>query len=164
MARLNQSGRENALAGLFLAGWGTFYLFKAREYGVGDAMEPGSGYFPLLLGALLVLLAVLIILRALLCAPTAEQPAATRWPWRQIALIVAALVSFAVLIGGTGKILPFTGAGLFLATLVMSFIAGLANRDITLKENLLIAGCMSLLSWLVFIKMLHLYLPLWPWS
>jgi hypothetical protein len=71
--RLRQS--KDFLAGLILLLIGAGAIVVAREYPFGTAMRMGSGYFPTVLGAILVGFGVFLVARG---ARSKEQPALTR--------------------------------------------------------------------------------------
>lgn len=151
---------DAAVAAALLIG-GLLYLNRAVDYGLGLASQPGSGYFPALLGGLLALLSLGVLVRTLLAARVPGS--AGRWPVRPMLCILGATAAFGGLLGGV-SVLGFEGAGLVPASAVSVFIAGLASRALPLKHNLLLAGFLSVAAWLVFVEGLGLIIPVGPWS
>ena len=151
---------EEFLAALFFMAMGAVYVHTSFDYGIGSSREPGSGYFPLILGVLMVGLSAILALRSIAGRSVGGLP---RWPVRQLLLIVGSLVTFGLLIGGV-RALGFDGLGLIPAMVCMGFIAGLATSDLSLRQNALLALILAAGSWAIFVKFLGLVIPLWPWS
>jgi hypothetical protein len=74
--------------------------------------------------------------------------------WRPLLLISAAVALFAVL-------LP--RAGLALTSLAVVICAGFASYDVRLKENALLAVALALFAVVLFVAVLGLPIPVWPW-
>lgn len=119
----------DALAGLLFAGIGAGALLIARHYPFGTAAQPGAGFFPFSLGALLALAGLVILLRALLPGASGAEPL-PRPAWRALILIPASVVAFALLLDTVG---------LALAGTLLVFGCRLAGRDFRALETLLLA-------------------------
>ncbi|OGB86112.1 MAG: hypothetical protein A2535_13630 [Burkholderiales bacterium RIFOXYD2_FULL_59_8] len=135
-------------------GWG------ALDYQVGSSGRMGPGYFPLLLGVLLALLGAAMMLRPALFQ-TDRVNAIGPWAWKPMVAIIAANLLFGVALGGLpGLKLPALGlmAGIYLLT----FVACLAGERFKFKEAALLATALAALSYLAFVLLLQLQLPVWP--
>jgi hypothetical protein len=119
-----------------LIGW--FALAHARGYPVGSAMRMGPGYFPVVLGALLILLGAWIGLRAFRSHDW--QPIV--WGWKPLAWITAAMLLF-------GFLMP--RFGLIPALAVMFPVAAAAGRDFRWKEVLVLTAVMCAFAGGVFV-------------
>lgn len=90
---------KDLLAGMLFTGFGLFFVTNALlSLRVGTANHMGPAFFPVVLGAILILLGIGIALRAFW---TGEARPGTV-PWRGILLISAAPVAFAVTVRGAG--------------------------------------------------------------
>jgi hypothetical protein len=81
--------------------------------------------------------------------------------WRPLVYILGANVAFGILLGG----LPSLGLppmGLIAAIYALTIIASKAGDVFKLKEVLLLSTFLSVLSYLAFIKLLNLQMPVWP--
>lgn len=96
---------------LFVLAGGFFCFFALDNLRLGTAFRMGPGFFPVLVGAILLLLGVATLVRGLLSGPA---PLVGGISWRAVVLITLAPVAF-------GLVLPRLG---FLAALALA--AGLA--------------------------------------
>ncbi len=138
-------------AAALLIFFGAAGLWFGREYAVGTASHMGPGYMPRLLGWGLIIFGVIIGLRSVRLRPSrTREPGIERIMWRTNLLILAALVSFAVLI---------RWAGLAPATFAVTLLSALASRESKWKETALLAVFLSFLCSLVFIYALRQSMP-----
>jgi hypothetical protein len=143
---------KDILAGLAFVAFGLAFAVQAAGYGVGTPVRMGAGYFPLLLGGVLVLLGGVIAVKGFLAG---EGEAIGVIPWRAIGLILGAVLFFGLTVRGLGLI-----ASTFVAVLMASF----ASRRTGVVTALLIALGLTVLCVLVFVLALRLRLPLvGPW-
>ena len=147
-----KNARKDLGAGAIFIGFGLAFAVTASTYEVGSGLRMGPGYFPLVLGALLVLLGVLIALKGFVAPETGEFGPV---PWRPAVLLVAALLFFGFTVRGLG-IVP---------TLVVTvLLAALAGRSVRIVPALVITVSLTALSVLIFIVALQLPLRLLgPW-
>jgi hypothetical protein len=143
-----KSARKDLGAGAVFTAFGLAFAITASTYEVGSPLRMGPGFFPLALGAILVVLGVLIVVKAFLSPETGELGPV---PWRSAALLVAAIVFFGFAVRGLG-VLPT----LFVSVL----LAALAGRSVRVVPALVIAASLTALSILIFIVALQLPLPL----
>jgi hypothetical protein len=145
--------RKDLLAGAIFVAFGLAFGLTARTYEIGTALRMGPGYFPLVLGGLMVLLGVAIAAQSVVAGE--ERDTVTAVPWRAVVLIVAALLVF----GFTVRQL-----GLAPALFVTVFLASMADRTARVVPALLVAASLTALSVLIFVEGLQLRLPLLgPW-
>jgi hypothetical protein len=137
-------------AGLVFIALGAATLLIARSYDIGTTMRMGPGYFPILLGAALLLLGAASCLRAVL-AGTATPIGDL--PLRPVLFITASAVAFALLIDR---------AGLAIATFAASILASLAGRHLRVIEALAIAVLLAGFTALLFVTALGLPVTIWP--
>ena len=150
-ARLRESLKD-LLAGLVFIGFGLAFSIGATTYEIGTALRMGPGYFPLVLGGLLVLLGIVIIAKGFVAGEGAD---IGRVPWRAAVMILGALLFFGATVRGLG-IVP--------SVFVTTLIAGLAGRRTGVVPPVVIAVGLTVASVLIFVVALQLPLPLFgPW-
>jgi len=142
-------GNKDFLAGLVFLAFGATAIVVARDYPFGTAMRMGSGYFPTVLGAILVGFGVFLMARG---ARSKEQAAVT-WGWKPLACIVASMLLF-------GFLLP--RLGLVPALIALFFTAAAGGREFRIKEVLALTTVMTLFAVVVFVYVLKLPFQLVP--
>lgn len=139
---------------MFLLGTGTIY--KGLGYDVGTLARMGPGYFPVVIGAVLAVIGILIALSARSDAgPTSSESKSHGPEWRGWAAIILSNIAF-VVIGHYGGLLP--------ATFAVVFIAALGDRQNTLKSAFILAAAMVVVCLIIFSWALHLQFPLFRWG
>jgi len=147
-------------AGLLFTGVGSAFAWGALDYQVGSSARMGPGYFPLLLGVLLALLGVAMMLRA--ARSRADRlDTVGPWAWKPLVAIIAANLLFGVALGGLPR-LKLPALGLMLGIYGLTFVACLAGERFKFKEAALLATALAALSYLAFVLLLKLQLPVWP--
>jgi hypothetical protein len=137
-------------AGLIFVAFGVVALAMVQAYAIGTAARMGPGYFPRLLGILLVVgggIQALIGLRS-------KPEFAVEWHWRPL---------FTLLIGVALFIVMTPWLGLIAAALVMSFVASAASREFRWQEALLVGVILGGAATALFVWGLGVPLPVWPW-
>lgn len=150
---MNMHGaRKDLLAGAVFVGFGLAFAITSSTYEVGSALRMGPGYFPLVLGSVLVLLGIAIAIKAFVAG---EGDDLGPVPWKALVLVVAALLFF----GFTVR-----GLGLVPSLLVTVFLTALAGRNARVIPAAVIAVSLTALSILIFVIVLQLRLPyVGPW-
>jgi vacuolar-type H+-ATPase subunit I/STV1 len=138
-------------AGLLFVAFGVFAIIVARNYPLGTAARMGPGYFPRLLGILLIVLGGALSLAAL----RGRGPPLPGWKWRPVSVVLLSVVAFGLVL---------THAGLVLSTIGLIAVASTASREFSFKESLLSGVLLAALSVGVFVIGLKLQLPIWPGS
>jgi uncharacterized membrane protein len=110
-------------------------------------MRMGPGYFPTVLGGILLLFGVYVLLRGV----RSGEKVKGEWGYRPLALIAASIVLFGYLLDR---------AGMVPAIVAMLFVAAAAGREFRLKEVSLLAVVMTAFSVAVFSYGLKLPYPL----
>ena len=141
---------KDVWAGLLLIVVGGLALALARGYPLGTAMRMGPGYFPMALGALLVVLGGYILAKGLRGGEEIE----AGWSPRALIVLPLALVLFGVLMDRAG----FVPA---LAVLILGSAA--AGGEFKLVEIVALAIVLTGLSVAVFVWGLGLPYPLFAW-
>jgi hypothetical protein len=144
--------RKDLLAGATFAGFGLAFAITASTYEVGSTLRMGPGYFPLVLGSLLVLLGILIAVKGFVAGEGDEIGPV---PWKAAALLVVALVFFCFTV---------RGLGLVPSLLVTVFLSAMAGHRARVVPAVVIAASLTALSVLIFVIALQLRLPyVGPW-
>ncbi|MFA3919473.1 tripartite tricarboxylate transporter TctB family protein [Ruegeria hyattellae] len=138
MAVFGVFGRANLISGLIVAGVGATTILVAQTYPLGSATRMGPGYYPTILGILLMFLGTLIILFDSRRSVGSGLPSAD---WHSLTMILAGVGIFAALI---------ETAGLAPAILACIFVSAQADKELTLKETSLLALAVTLGCILIF--------------
>jgi hypothetical protein len=136
-------------AGVLFIAFGAAAIVIAGSYPLGTAARMGPGYFPRMLGALLVVLGAALALRAMRIpgAPLA------RLQWRPTVIVLGSVVLFGAIVNR---------AGLVLSTILLIVLASAASREFRPRESLVAGMVLAALAVGVFIIGLQLLLPIWP--
>jgi hypothetical protein len=148
MLAIRRALREIVAGAVFVA-FGLAFAIGSLAYDLGTPADMGPGYVPLVLGAVLVALGAIVIVRGMLAGEVAEPIG--EMPLRAIALITAALIFFGLTVRGLGVV------GSLLGTSLMATLAREGTRPL---EVVAIAVGLTVISVLIFIVALQLRLPL----
>ena len=152
--------QKDFYSGLLYTVVGAAFAYGATSYNVGTAARMGPGYFPLLLGSLLAIIGGIIIFKSLVVeTPTGDRVGS--WAWKPLSFIIAGNLLFGVLLGGLPRI-KFPAMGLIVAIYGTTLVVSMAGDKFKLKEVLVLATVLSVLSYLAFIVLLKLQFPVWP--
>ncbi|MBL8705694.1 MAG: tripartite tricarboxylate transporter TctB family protein [Rhodospirillales bacterium] len=140
---------RDVLAGLLFMAFGAVALVMAQSYAIGTAARMGPGYFPRLLGFLLLGLGALQLvlgLRSRVAAPLDLH-------WRPLAILLLSVSLFIVLT-------PL--AGLVASGLVLVLVSSIASREFRWKEALIAGLVLGAAAAALFVRGLGVPLPVWP--
>src|SRR5262245_4178688 len=135
------------LAGLVFVLIGALAAAVARDYPIGTAMRMGSGYFPTVLGGILILLGAWVMARGL----RSGEKVKGEWGWKPLAFVALAFVLF-------GLLMPRLGLVPALAAAILA--SALGGREFRIKEALILALVMSAFSVIVLLYVLKMPYPL----
>lgn len=139
---------KDFLAGLLFMAFGIAALVLSHSYEIGEASRMGPGYFPRVLGILLLGLGAILSPRGL--RPTMEpQP---EWRWRPLAIVLLGV--------GTFSLAPWLGVVITGALLV--FISSSASQEFRWKEALVSGVVQGVAVVAIFVYGLGIPLPIWP--
>ena len=147
---INKKELAPALLMLFI---GMATVLGSLNYQIGSLARMGPGYFPLILGAGLMLVACLIAITP--ADPQGSTRIAFVPQYRAWFLVVLGIVLFIVL-GQYG--------GLILATFMLAFVATLADKKNTFKTAIMVAVILTLMAVAVFYYGLQMQFPLLRWG
>jgi len=136
-------------SGVLFMGIGAFAVIAGAKYTIGTAARMGPGYFPRILGILLIVLGALLTLRAF--RMTGDR--VPGWKWRPTLLVLGSVVLF-------GAIVKFVGMAI--STVILIVLASAASHEFRPKEALISGVLLAALAVGVFVVGLNLQLPIWP--
>lgn len=138
-------------AGLMYAAVGLGAIVIARDYNMGTSVRMGPGYFPTMLGGLLVLVGAISMARSFFH----KGEGIPVFSWKEIVLVLGSVVLFGILV---------RGAGLVPSLILLVIVSAWASEQFRLKTALLLAIVTSVFSALVFVKGLGLpFAIIGPW-
>ena len=152
--------QKDFFSGLMFTLVGGAFALGATNYSVGTGARMGPGYFPMLLGVVLALLGAFIIFYSLV-EHAEDGDKVGSFAWRPIGYVLGSNLAFGILLGG----LPSFGLpamGLIVAIYALVIIASKAGDNFVLKDVLLLATLLAVGSYLAFIVLLKLQMPVWP--
>lgn len=138
-------------AGVMFAVFGAFFAGAGTQYTFGSAARMGPGYFPTVLGILLILIGVVVSVSGL--SPKATEQKIDRFAWGTLLLILGPVVLFGLFLTTLGLV-----ACLFMLIAVSSY----ASHEFTWKAMLGNAVVLIGLCLFVFVYALKLQFPIWP--
>jgi hypothetical protein len=145
--KLGVGKNKDLWGGAMLVGIGTAAALIARNYDFGSTSSMGPGYFPTVLGIMLILFGIYVIFMGLRSNETFKG----KWPLRPLIVLSISIVLFGVLM----KI-----SGLLPALVVLIFGSAAAGKEFKFVEVLLLALALVGFSVAVFIWGLRLPFPL----
>lgn len=134
-------------AGVFYILLGTLGMFMARDYPFGSALRMGPGYFPSVLGGMMIAFGVAVMMMGV----KNNEKMKVGWSWRALFVLPLATVVFGVMM---------EEAGFIPALLVLIPLAASAGKEFKVGEIALLTIGLTILSTLLFIKGLGLPYPL----
>lgn len=157
---MNIKSQKDFFSGLLFIVVGGAFAYGATNYSVGTGARMGPGYFPLLLGIILALLGAVVTFKSLV-VETPDGDKIGQWAWKPLFFIIASNLLFGVLLGG----LPSVGIppmGMVVAIFGLVVVSSMAGQSFKLKEVLILATVLAVMSYLAFVLLLKLQFPVWP--
>ena len=136
-------------AGLLFMAFGLAALVLAQDYSPGTASRMGPGYFPRILGVLLLGLGVILSLGSL---RSSAEPRIV-WRWKPLVIVLFSITVFAMLA---------EWLGLVATALLLAFVSSAASAEFRWKEALLSGAILGIAAVAVFVYGLGIPLPVWP--
>ena len=140
---------KDFLAGLLFIAVGVAAIALASGYTLGSAARMGPGYFPRILGLLMITLGAVLALRSLKLHG-APLPG---WKWRPVIVVLGSVIVFGLIV---------TRVGLVLSTILLIAMASAASHEFRPKEAAISGLLLAALVVAVFVVGLKLQLPIWP--
>ena len=136
-------------SGVLFIAVGAFALIHGSKYTLGTAARMGPGYFPRILGILLIVMGGLLALRAFRLTGTPIP----RWKLRPTLLVLGTVVVFGIIV---------RPLGMAISTVLLIVAASAASHEFRPKESLVAGVVLAAAAVLVFLVGLNLQLPIWP--
>jgi len=136
-------------AGLMFITFGLFFMIDARNYDLGSAARMGPAYFPTLLGGLMAVIGGIVLFQSFAVSGGKLAPI----PLRLLFFITLSLLLFGYLLKPIGLVLSLS---------LLVVVSAVAGHEFKLREVLVLAFALIVLSVLVFVKGLGQPFPLWP--
>ncbi|HTQ00837.1 MAG TPA: tripartite tricarboxylate transporter TctB family protein [Casimicrobiaceae bacterium] len=136
-------------AGILFICLGVAAIWLGSAYTLGTAARMGPGYFPRILGILLIVLGSIVALNGV----RTDGPRIPRFYWKPTFIVLGTVVIF-------GHIVTYLG--LAISTVFLIVGASSASHEFRWKESIVIGVLLAALAVGVFIVGLHLQLPIWP--
>ena len=136
-------------AGALFVAIGVTTIIVSSKYALGTAARMGPGYFPRILGILLILLGGILALRATRTAGGTVP----RFEWRPLVIVLGSVVLFGAIV---------RTVGVALSTVILIVVASAASHEFRPRESLVVGVLLAALAVGVFVVGLQLQLPIWP--
>jgi len=142
-------GPKDFWAGVLFVALGIFAIVVGNNYTLGTAARMGPGYFPRILGILLIGLGLIITMQGLR-VPGDSVP---RFHWRPTLVVLGSVVIFGLVVD---KI------GMALGTVLLIVGSSAASHEFRAKEAVIAGLLLAALAVGVFVVGLGVQLPIWP--
>lgn len=142
--------KKDFWAGMMFLGVGALAMIASRSYPFGSTLRMGPGYFPTMLGGILILFGIYVMVRGL----RSDEKIQANWSVRALIVLPLSMVLFGVLMELAGFIPALTA---------LIFVSVASGREFKFKEVLLLTVCLGVLSIAMFIWGLGLPYPLIKW-
>lgn len=137
------------IGGLLLIAVGGWFMLHSGNYNMGTLRRMGPGYFPVVIGGMVILFGFLVLVPGMLRIGTMPKP-----EWRPFVTICLSVLAFALVAE------PF---GLVPATVALTLVAALAEPGFRPVRTALLALGLSAIGVLVFTQGLGIPIPAFRW-
>ena len=142
---------KDLVAGLMFIAVGILAIVIASNYTLGTAARMGPGYFPRILGILMIVLGAIIALRSLRVAG----PPLPGWKWRPVLVVLGSVITFGLVVNSLG---------LVVSTILLILMSSAASTEFRPKEAAISGVLLAALAVGVFVIGLKLQIGIWPGS
>ncbi len=140
---------KDFVAGLLFIAVGIAAIAIATNYALGTAARMGPGYFPRILGILMIALGAILALRSLRFT---GKPL-PGWKWRPVLVVLGSVVIFGLIVNRVG---------LVLSTILLIVMSSSASHEFRPREALISGLILAVLSVGVFVMGLKMQIGIWP--
>ena len=140
---------KDFIAGLMFIAIGIGAIVIASNYTLGSAARMGPGYFPRILGILLIALGAILTLRSL----RVQGSPLPGWKWRPVIVVLGSTIIFGLIVNY---------AGLVLSTILLIIMSSAASHEFRPKEAVVSGILLAALAVGVFVIGLKLQIGIWP--
>ena len=145
--KVDLRSNKDFLAGLMFIGIGAMAMFISRDYPMGSALRMGPGYFPMVLGGIMVGFGIIVMIQGL----KSQEKVQGNWSLRALFILPFATVVFGFMM---------EEAGFIPALVVLIFISAAAGDQFKWIEVLVMAIALTAACVGLFIYALGLPYPL----
>jgi hypothetical protein len=138
-------------AGVMFIAFGAFFAGFGSQYTFGSADHMGPGYFPTLLGIIVIVLGLIVSIGGL--SSGAEEETIDKFDWRTLFFVLFPIVLFGLVLNTLGLIVA-----LFLLVMISSY----AGHEFRWKEALINSAVLIALCFVIFVWALKLQFTLLP--
>jgi len=142
---------KDLVAGLMFIAVGILAIVISSNYTLGTAARMGPGYFPRILGILVIVLGAIIALRSLRVAG----PPLPGWKWRPVLVVLGSVITFGLVVNSLG---------LVVSTILLILMSSAASTEFRPKEAAISGVLLAALAVGVFVIGLKLQIGIWPGS
>jgi hypothetical protein len=136
-------------AGVMFITFGIISIVIGSDYPLGTAARMGPGYFPRILGILLIALGAMLSLRAL----RSHGDAVPRFYFKPLLIVLGSVVIFAI---------ALPTLGLVLSAILVVVLSSLASHEFTWTASIISGVVLSTACVLAFVYGLKLQFQIWP--
>ena len=136
-------------SGIMFLAFAATAMLAARDYSLGSAGKMGPGYFPMMLGAALALIGIVLVVRSLVLTGEAVD---------HVRIVPLGIITIGVVLFGV----MLEPLGLIAALVTVTLIAAYAGRESRPLEAAALAAVLAAFSVGIFVVALRLPLPIWP--
>jgi hypothetical protein len=154
------ASQKDFFSGLMFTAVGGAFAWGATTYEVGEGARMGPGYFPLMLGILLVILGIIVTINSFKAGPPGGDLVGA-FAWRPLGYVLGANLAFGALLVGLPA-LGIPAMGFIVSIYALVLIASMARKGASLKEALILATFLAIGSYGAFVYLLNLQFPVWP--
>ena len=140
---------KDFFAGLLFIAFGLAAIVIGSNYTLGTAARMGPGYFPRILGILLIALGSALAIRAL----RFNGPPVPAFKWRPLLVVLISVATFGLIVNRVGVVV---------STMLLIVAASAASHEFRWRESLIAGAILAALAVGVFVVGLKLQLPIWP--
>jgi uncharacterized membrane protein len=142
--------KKDFWAGVMFLVFGGGAMISSRSYPFGSTLRMGPGYFPTMLGGILILFGIYVMLRGL----RSDEKVQANWSLRALIVLPLSIVVFGILMELLGFIPALTA---------LIFVSAASGKEFKLKEVLLLTLLLGVSSVAMFVWGLGLPYPLIKW-
>ncbi|WP_417583807.1 tripartite tricarboxylate transporter TctB family protein [Nitrincola sp.] len=142
--------KRESLSGLVTIAFGLLVVIESTSYNIGNLLRMGPGYFPLMLGVAITFIGIIILIKSAFVQTTMD-----KIQWRPLIFIMIGLVCFG---------LAINSLGIIVATTALVVASRLSEKALSWRNTFILALCLNVMVYVVFIYGLSIPLKLFPWS
>lgn len=143
---------RDTVGGLFFALIGLGFVLQSGDLPMGEASRMAAGYFPRLLGYLLIFLGLVISVKGTF-SPKKPHEVIYRFDFKKVAILGSSLLAFAFLL---------EPAGLITSLSLLVFCSSFASAGRSVREALWVTLAVDLLVLVIFVWGIGIEISLWP--